>query len=148
MNKRTVGKFLLTMGQPSEFALNSVSECFSPDRSYINLLWSVPLTLATLPLLFASVKGVNLLLEAADEEFARKAAGLPRVHGPLPNDHVMIEAHQMDGYTLYYLNPFDYSDGEEPFETEEEAETFLVALGYHEVVPVDAGMYQRTYWIK
>jgi hypothetical protein len=148
MNKRTIGKLFLTMGQPSEFALNSVSESFMPDGKYIHLIWSIPLALATLPLLFVNVKGSNLLLEAGEEEFARKIDGLPRMQGPLPRDHVMIEAHLVDDQTLYYLNPFDYSDGEEPFETEDEARLFLSSFGYHEVVPVDAGMYQQTYWIK
>jgi hypothetical protein len=148
MNKRTLGNALTTLGSPAMLGWMGTFNCFTADGNLKDLLWAVPLTLITLPLLPVWLKGEKILTECNEEDFKKRTAHLPKVHNLSIADNVHIE--ESEG--KFFIWPFYIQDGEdgEPFDSEEETRTFLKNLGYIEVV--DPNNYQGylcgTLWIK
>ena len=143
MNKRTLGELLTTIGFPAFAGIFGTYSSISGSGNPLNLLWTVPLAIVSLPLLPLMIKGENILLACDKEDFDKRTANLPKVW--LPKDYASIDAATEFGSTQYFVSPFF---DEEPFATKEEAEKFLESLGYQEVVALNYEYHLDTYWIK
>jgi hypothetical protein len=152
MDDRKLGLIYSAIGSPAALGVVGTLGVFTASGTPRTLLWSVPLTIVTLPLLPFWLLGEKMINEVENEEFELRVAELPHLDGPLPEDFTYIEAFRDENEEKdrFYVNPFYYmgnEDAEEPFDSEEEARLFLQSLGYHEVVFNSQGN-RSTYWIK
>jgi len=142
MNKRFFGELLSSFGKPPVIgALGCYGFFMTEDTNASTLLWALPLTLATLPLLPLYILGEGILEEENKKEFETRTKNLSRV--TLPKNYAYIT--KVNG--AFFVEPF-YTDGEEdPFETEADARLFLQCLHYKEVLSNDTERFE-TFWIK
>lgn len=142
--KRFLGDALRIVGTPSAFGLmGCVSGLSSEDGNLriSDLLWAVPLSLTTLPLLPLYFLGDKLVKEVEEEEFFLRTKDLPTV--VLPEHYLWITNVESE----WRVEPF-FMDGEEDaFESETEARLFVETLQYKEVLSKDC-QDRQTFWIK
>ncbi len=141
MNKKFFGRALTTIGSPAAYSL---MVCFSSAQTTdykANLIWAIPLSIITLPLLPAYLIGDKLLKKVEMETFNALTKHLAKVK--LPKDYAYIV--KVDDHWL--IEPFHMEGEEEEFDSEAEARLFLQCLHYHEVISEDADV-PLTFWIK
>ncbi len=139
MDKRTQGNILCAIGAPAALGWVGFMGVFSGGGGNpIHLLWSVPLCVATLPVLPALLKGERILAECDKEDFRKATANLP--HVKLPKEYCWLDWSE-DGTT--YIGP----SYEEEFANQAAARVWLLAHGYEEVVATDFDSL-GTYWIR
>jgi hypothetical protein len=117
---------------------------FTSKGKLIDLVWTLPLTVVSLPLLPFYLEGEKFLLEANRKDFQTRTQYLPQVNGV--KDFARIEEYQ----DKFFVYPFHIEEGEEPFNSMEDAKLFLHNLGYQEVVDFDKSTQfsLETLWIK
>jgi hypothetical protein len=139
MNKRKQGELLTLIGTPAAIGWFGFMGVFSGGGGNpIHLLWSVPLCIASLPLLPALLKGQKITRECDKEDFIAATTNLP--HIKLPKDYRWLDWSD-DGIT--YIGP----EYEEEFDNQTAARVWLLANGYQEVVATDFNSLD-TYWVK
>lgn len=129
MLKRTFGNILTTLGAPAGIGVWVSMGSVSLGGNPLHLLWSVPLSIVSLPLLPLYLEGEKLLSQCDVEDFQEQTKHLPRVADP--QDALYIEPTD-DGKFL--IGPL-YD--EDPFNSMMDARSFLQALGYQEVIDSD-----------
>jgi hypothetical protein len=142
MDNRDVGELLVTIGSPAALAALGLASIGTAEGKPSTLLWAIPLAIVTLPLLPFYLKGEQLLALANREEFQTRTAALPRVN--LPKDFAYIEEFEGE----WYVQPFNYMDEVDTFDSQAEAIVWLVDHAYKEVVALDFPTATDTYWIK
>ncbi len=140
-SKRLLGETLRLAGAPQSYGLMQCFSALTYDKQIWRLLWAVPLTVTTLPLLPLWIIGDGLVKQVEEEEFSQRTKDLPTI--TLPEHYLWIV--KVDDE--WRVEPF-FMDGEEDaFESETEARLFVETLQYHEVLSKDCQDHQ-TFWIK
>lgn len=146
--KKTIGTILTYIGGVSPISIISCTPHGIADKNLLHLLWAVPTAIITLPLLPVYLLGEKMLGEVEREEFINKTWNLPRVKD-LGENFSYIEPLDDDG-AEWIVNPQYYmGSGEDGiFSSYKEAEDFLIAQGFSEVVHEGYTESYSTYWIK
>jgi hypothetical protein len=139
--KRLLGETLRMAGAPQSYGLMQCFCALTYDKQIWRLLWAVPLTVTTLPLLPLWLIGDGMVKEVEEEEFSQRTKDLPTI--ALPEHYLWII--KVDNE--WRIEPFYMDDEEDAFESEAEARLFVETLQYHEVLSKDCQGYQ-TFWIK
>jgi hypothetical protein len=143
-SKRLLGDALRIVGTPSAFGLMGFVSGLSSEDGNLrigNLLWAVPLSLTTLPLLPLYFLGDKLLKQVEEEEFSQRTKGLLTID--LPEHYLWITNVENE----WRVEPFFMNGEEDAFESEVEARLFVETLQYKEVLSKDCQS-RQTFWIK